>query len=160
MTNYVYQFVIVPDGKNKFGLVFSEECETYNSPIFAVSTENNLFSTKFRFPGEINGKYREFDLQANENYLSLSTSSIKTDLRFTYSFFLDDDYFFFRRRFMKDPFYPYYRLKYIGKFEHKIEHGKEFQIIIPRDLITMDRLYRENKFCLVGYTPTFNSNEQ
>lgn len=160
MTNLVYQFVLVPDGNDKFGLVFSEECETYNSPIFAVSTNNNLHNAEFKFPGELNGDYREFSLQANENYLTLRTKEIEQRLLFTYSLFPDDDFFFYRRRFMKDPFYPFYRLKYIGEKEGKIKRGEEFQIIVPRDLITMDRLYKENKFCLVGYTPTFNSNQQ
>ncbi len=161
MRNFVYQFAIVPNGNNKFGLIFSEESESYNSPIFAVSTRNNLYDSNFRFPGEINGEYQEFELTASEYGLKLNTKfSENNSLLFTYSLFPEDDYIFFRRRFMKAPFYPFYRLQYIGKRNDIIPKNEEFQVIIPRDLITMDRLFKEQKFCLVGYTPTFSGNNQ
>jgi hypothetical protein len=161
MKNYVYQFVLEPQENGNFGLVFSEECETYNSPIFAVPILNgDLFSSTFKFPGEIEGSYKEFDLSNKaKGELEIYVKELEQRLIFRYYPFYDEE-FYYIRRFMKgflDQFYP---LKYIGTKNNLIDRNSDFHIITPTDLILMDQLYREKKFCLVGYTPVFNGESK
>lgn len=159
MTNYVYQFVLEPKNNGQFGLIFSEESEVYQSPVFAISTRTELIHDTYSFPGELGGEYTEFKLTFRRESFLLKDGRLEYNLKFQIFPFLNDEYYYqIRNLKMKFPYYPYF--SYIGRHKALFNKEEEFQIIVPTDLMLMDKLYLENKFCLVGYTPTFNNDQR
>ena len=160
MNNYVYQFILEPQDNGRFGLIFSEESEDFHSPVFAISVDTIEFlHDSYIFPGEIDNEYSEFKLISKAESFILKDERFGYDLQFfTFPYLLDE--YFYRIRNMKTPFpyyYPFYN--YIGKYKNLFRIDERFQIIVPSNLMMMDRLFFEKGLCLVGYTPTFNNDQ-
>lgn len=158
MRNFAYQFALGLNKDGGYGLVFSTESETINSPIFAIPVSDlKSINENFLFPGEINGKYVEFNMIFINGRFKIQDERIGYDINFTLHPFVDNLYT--RNNFFNDSFYRGYQLNYIGN-EQIFEQNERFQIIVPTDLILLDELYKEKGFCIVGFTPVFNGNEK
>lgn len=161
MMDYVFQFVLEPDNKGRFGLVFSEDSYVYNSPIFALPNRSEkLYRGKFKFPGEIHGEYKEFSLESDSYSLKLYIEELKQEIFFEYSRFNSDEHYYYSVRTTIEPIYPFYKMRYIGRPSNYVSPNEPFIVIMPRDVLLLDQLYLEHKFCLVGLTPTFNNERE
>lgn len=170
MKSYVYQFAFAlneeKSNSDEIGLMFSSEMDkedyyySFRFPVFAIKTNA---SNEIYFPGELNGRYQNFKVDRNRNGYYVNpkfSNSYRKAIKFKRLSYFEDfdvyDWIDYRK------FFPFSSipLKYFGNKKDIINNEDEFEIIVPSDLLYLDELYKEYKFCLVGYTPIFNDNER
>ena len=150
----IYQMTFEPNGGNSFGLVFSEETEDFNQPVFVLPTKqnNHWWTENYYLPGEIDGKYKEFRLTFKNGVFELKDETLKHTIRFGVGL---GDLFFRIHPLDRHFFYEEFTLKYIGKHKDLVSPFDRFIPLSPLDLLIMDDAFRQNKACFVGMTPVF-----
>lgn len=158
MKDYVFQFILEP-ANGQFGLIFSEESDVFQSPVFGIPTRSiDYIHGTFFFPGEINNEYTEFQLKRKRDSFLIEDERIDFELQFQIIPLLNDELYYQTRNLkLPLPYSPYF--KYIGKYDSLFNENEIFQILVPMDLMIMDQLFLKKGFCLVGYTPSFNEYE-
>jgi hypothetical protein len=150
----IYQMAFEPNGDNSFGLVFSEETEEFNQPVFVLPIiQNNQWWTEdYYLPGEIEGKYKEFRLTFKNGVFVLKDEILKHTIRFGVGL---GDVFLRIHPIDRHFFYEELPLKYIGKHQNIVTPFDRFIPLSPLDLLIMDDAFRQHKACFVGLTPVF-----
>lgn len=143
-----------PNGDNSFGLVFSEETEVYNQPVFVLPIRHNnqWWTEDYYLPGEIEGKYKEFRLTFKNGVFVLKDEILKHAIRFGVGL---GDVFLRIHPMDRHFFYEKLPLKYIGKHQNIVTSFDRFIPLSPLDLLIMDDAFRQHKACFVGLTPVF-----
>lgn len=151
----IFQMVFETQSDSSIGLVFSEEADGFNQPVFVLplrSQNINWSDEDFYLPGEIEGQYKEFRLSYEKGFLLIKDEKLKNTIRFGIG--LDDMYL--RKNFVdRYLFYRNLPFKYIGKNQSLVYPFEEFIPLLPLDLLIMDNEFRQQKACFVGLTPLF-----
>jgi hypothetical protein len=153
----VFQMIFEPTA-DQFGLTFSEESDNFNQPVFVLPTtgNQNWWNESYYFPGELNGKYRDFELKFNNGLFIIADQDLKHSLRFDVGLNnFPPDMGYIPNGIIRSSY-----LKYVGNLQKFIYPFDSFLVINPLDLLIMDFLFREHKACFVGLTPTFGERRQ
>jgi len=150
----IYQMTFKPNCDNSFGLVFSEESDEFNQPVFVLPTRQNnqWWDEDYYLPGEIEGKYRDFRLTFKNGILILQDETLKHTIRFSVGL---EDIFLKKHPMAMHFLYEELPLKYIGKHQSFVSPFDIFIPLSPLDLLIMDDAFRQHKACFVGLTPVF-----
>lgn len=155
----VYQMILEPNGNNSLGLVFSEESEDFNQPVFVLPINENdsWWDERYYFPGEINGDYTEFELTFKDSLFLINDNRLDHSIRFAIGY----DYFLYRIhprdwRFL----YEDAPLKYLGKHDDLVKPFSRFIPLNPLDLLIMDISFKKHQTCFVGLTPVFGERKR
>lgn len=150
----IYQMTFEPNGEDSFGLVFSEETEDINQPVFVlpIRQNNQWWTEDYYLPGEFEGNYIEFRMQFKNGVFLLQDENLKHNIRFSVGL---RDMFLTIQPMDRYFFYEVPTLKYIGKHQNIVKPFDQFIPLSPLDLLIMDDAFRQHKACFVGLTPVF-----